>query len=212
MDLNREWQDKLEKSLQQAEQKFERKISELKEENLSLKKQLEDNGDLIKSSRQNLSSLQSESENLKQELEDFKVYKEKFERLQAQALAMKERFENRVRELLDAEPDPEVIGEEVKKLMNAMYKKLKVQIKPEQYYSGNGILTAMLRIIKMVTLQLLNSQENQEQDEEVDYFSQHIYKAPEVIIPTVNIPASPSPPVSQAPIEASSNQPLCEIF
>lgn len=63
---------------------------------------------------------------------------------------------------------------EVKKIMNAMYKKIKSQIKPEQYYSGNGMLTAMLKIIKAITLQMFQGQEDQE--EEVDYFSQHIYQ------------------------------------
>jgi hypothetical protein len=89
---------------------------------------------------------------------------------------MKQRFESRIRELLDAEPDPEVIGEEVKKVMNSIYRQLKQQIKQENYYSGNGVLTGMLKIIKMYTLKVLQQQSNDDETEEkYDFFSQHIY-------------------------------------
>lgn len=125
-----------------------------------------------------MNAKQAEYEKLKQQNDDLHVIREKYERLQAQALVMKERYETRIKELLDAEPDAEVIGEEIKKLMNLMYKRLKVQIKADQFYSGNGILTAMLKMIKMITLQVISKNESEETEEDVDYFSQHIYQAP----------------------------------
>ncbi|CAF0730058.1 unnamed protein product [Brachionus calyciflorus] len=179
-DLNHEWQIKLEKLLQQNESKHERKISELNEENSNLKRQLSEMSENLKNVRMVNSRSENETDKLKTELDDLKVYKEKYDRLQSQALVMKERYENRIKELLDAEPDTEIVAEEVKKLMNAMYKKIKSQIRPDQFYSGNGILIAMLKIIKMVTLQVLNSKNEELEEENIDYFSQHIYE-PQVV-------------------------------
>lgn len=52
----------------------------------------------------------------------------------------------------------------------------------------------MLKMIKLITLQVLNSEEAQA-EEEVDYFSQHIYQAP------------PPPPPPQATPEPKSQSP-----
>jgi hypothetical protein len=92
-----------------------------------------------------------------------------------------------IKELLDADPDPEIIAEELKKVMNLIFKQLKKQIKSEEYYAGNGILSAMLKIIKMYTLRILQSNnDDDENEQDIDYFSQHIYKAPE-LTQSVNI-------------------------
>ncbi len=56
-----------------------------------------------------------------------------------------------------------------------MFKKIRSQIKQDQYYSGNGILTALLKIIKAITLKMFQGEEAQDDQEDVDYFSQHIY-------------------------------------
>ena len=180
-DLNREWEVKMDKIIQQNETKFMRKISELTDENNLLKKQLNEANDLLKTTRSQSSNKESETDKLRLENEDLKVYKERFERLQTQAVVMKERYETRIKELLEAEPESEVVAEEVKKLMNKMYKIIKLQVKPDQNYSGNGILIAMLKIIKMVTLQLLDSKTDHQFDDETDFFSQFIYVAEPVI-------------------------------
>ena len=174
-DLNREWEDKLAKSLQQVEQKHERVRKLLADENGELKKLISEFSEQVKVLKASATVAQSENETLRQSLEEMSELKSKFETFQSRAVLMKERYESKIKELAEAEPDPEVIGEEVKKVMNAMYKKIKSQIKQEQYYSGNGILTAMLKIIKMVTLQLFQSQDEQDEEADVDYFSQHIY-------------------------------------
>jgi hypothetical protein len=51
----------------------------------------------------------------------------------------------------------------------------------------------MLKMIKLITLQVLNSEEAQA-EEEVDYFSQHIYQAPPPPPPATPEPKSQSPP------------------
>lgn len=60
----------------------------------------------------------------------------------------------------------------------------------------------MLKIIKMITLQALNSNEEAGGDEEdVDYFSQHIYQAPPAPPPAAPAPtpAVPTTPVHEQP-------------
>lgn len=58
----------------------------------------------------------------------------------------------------------------------------------------------MLKMIKMITLQVLNSQSDETEQEDVDYFSQHIYQAPPVVL----LPPEPHQPLIQqsvAPIQ-----------
>lgn len=49
-------------------------------------------------------------------------------------------------------------------------------------------------MIKMITLQVLNSQSDETEQEDVDYFSQHIYQAPVVLLP----PEPQQPPIQQS--------------
>lgn len=54
----------------------------------------------------------------KKRIDDLMLIKSKFERLQTETMLKKERFQSRIKELLDADPDPELIGEEV---FNSLY-------------------------------------------------------------------------------------------
>ncbi len=191
-DLNNEWQTKFDKSIQNLEQKHERQENALKEERKIFELQLADSKEMVKSLRTNLAKFDAETESLKQKLDESNLIKEKFERLQSKALQMKETYDSRIKELLDAEPDPETIAEELKKVMNLIFRQLKRQIKPDEYYAGDGILSAMLKIIKVFTLRILQSNDGQENstEEEFDFFSQHIYKVPELSLPQMQSPPS----------------------
>lgn len=114
-DLNREWQSKLDNALLQLEQKYERRLSTLGEEKLSVQTQLAETKELIGTLRKNTSSGQAEVDKLRQSVDDLSVFRDKYERLQSQAVLMKERYEGRIKELLDADPDPEIVEEEVKR-------------------------------------------------------------------------------------------------
>lgn len=212
-DLNNEWQDKMDKLTAQLEQKHQRQFNELMEEKNNLQKQIDESKEAVKNIKSSLTTAEQENENLKQVIEDLNVFKDKYERLQSQALVMKERYETRIKELLNAEPDSEVIAEEVKKLMNLIYKKLKAQIKPEEYYAGNGILTAMLKIIKMATLQVLQSNDDAAvQSDDADYFSQHIYKASEQVNQTKEFVKEESKPdIQQVESPISQQQPESNV-
>jgi hypothetical protein len=191
-DLNKEWQQRLQSALKQTEQKYERQLASIQEEKQNAEKQQIDLEKLVKSLKSSQSKYDTEIDSLKHKLEESAIVKEKYERLQAQALVMKERYESRIKELLEAEPDVEIIAEQMKKLMNVVYRKLKAQIKPDEYYQGFGILTAMLKIIKTVTLKLVDAKASDNVSEkilevdDVDYFSEYIYKP---IVPVVDKPA-----------------------
>ena len=92
-DLNRDWQLKLDKAVAQLEQKYERRLTALNEEKFSVQTQLDDSKELIKNLRKSQSSNDTEIDKLKQSIDDLTVFKEKYERLQSQAIMMKERYD-----------------------------------------------------------------------------------------------------------------------
>lgn len=110
-DLNRDWEQKMEKAVQSVEQKYERKIKQVDDENLELKKQLGELDEQIKNLKNSLSVSQKDNEDLKLEVEDLTQIKAKYETFQSRVLAMKEKYEAKIVELTNAEPDAEVIGE-----------------------------------------------------------------------------------------------------
>jgi TolA-binding protein len=79
---------------------------------------------------------------------------------------------------MDAEPDSEVLNEYVKKCMNTIFQKLKAQISLKNNYSGEGVLHAMLKLIKFVTIKIMkpksDDDEEEEDDNEENYFSEHV--------------------------------------
>lgn len=179
LDMNKEWQNKLDKTVSQLVQKHERQLALVTDEKNELDRQLLDMKEQMKLAKASVVRYEAESEELKQEIEALNVLKDKFERFKSQTILMKERYEGQIREMLNQGPDPEVIGDEVKKVMNSIYRQIKLQIKPEVYYSGNGIIMGMLKIIKIYTIRVLQqatgSDSDEEDNEKFDVFSMHIY-------------------------------------
>lgn len=97
--MNKEWQNKLDKTIQQYEQKYDRQINTLNEEKKELELQLNDSKEAVKSLRNSLSSQTSkfdaDTDTLKQNLEEMNLIKEKYERLQNKAIQMKETYDTR---------------------------------------------------------------------------------------------------------------------
>ena len=183
-DLTNEWKIKLEKALKQQEQKYERNTKELNEERNSLEKQLNNINEQFKIQREKFNQVEIENEELKERIDELNIIEEKFKRLQSQALLMKERYETRIKELMDAEPDQDVLNAYVKKCMNSIYQKLKSQVSLKYSYSGEGVLAAMLKLIKFVTIQIMkppreDGGEDNEDEEIADYFSEYIVDADE---------------------------------
>lgn len=199
LELNNEWQSKLDKSILQLEQKNDRSIKIINDQKDEIENQLVDAKDVIRNFKNRFSVLESEKDGLNEKVDELGeslfmlifftninykqpnfylkvIIKEKYERLQNQALLIKERYETRIKELIEADPDPEVICDEVKKVMNSIYRQIKLQIKPEEYYSGNGILIGMLKIIKVFTIRILQqiTSDDEEDQDKFNFFSQHI--------------------------------------
>lgn len=116
--MNNEWQLKQEQALLNSEQKYLCHIKELTNQKIAIEKELEEAKISISDFKENIIKFEIEANETKQRLEDLRLFKRKFERLQSQNLLKKERFQNRIKELLEADPDPELIGEEV---FNSLY-------------------------------------------------------------------------------------------
>ena len=86
---NKEWQIKLDKSLLQFEQKHSRQLALLIEEKSHTERLLHDSTDALKSSKQSVSRFEAEIDDLKRQLDDLSPIREKYERLQKQAMLMK---------------------------------------------------------------------------------------------------------------------------
>lgn len=106
-------QIKQEQALFNSEQKYSRQINELTDEKISLERQLEESKKSISELKGIITRFEIEAIETKERLEDLGLFKRKFERLQSQNLLKKERFQTRIKELLEADPDPSLIGEEV---------------------------------------------------------------------------------------------------
>ncbi|XP_007934956.1 FK506-binding protein 15 [Orycteropus afer afer] len=91
--------------------------------------------------------------------------------LQAQVTALKEQNEQHVKELEKSESQMSGNGvattdlsEKVKKIMNQVFQSLRGEFELEESYNGRTILGTILNTIKMVTLQLLNHQEQEKRE------------------------------------------------
>ncbi|XP_038637444.1 FK506-binding protein 15 isoform X1 [Scyliorhinus canicula] len=118
----------------------------------------------LKQSRQveeeRLSSLQEQTDELQ-------ALKERYSSLQSRAAAMKEHYDGQISELqrrVSATNDTSHSGdtaEEVKKIMNGVFQSLRGVFDLDEMYNGRAVLSVILNTIKVVTLQLLRSDQDQ---------------------------------------------------
>ncbi|KAJ6652055.1 hypothetical protein lerEdw1_015258 [Lerista edwardsae] len=108
--------------------------------------------------------------------------------LQAEVAALKTHYEERIQELgKGAERPPTADStEEVKQIMNGVFRSLRGQFELEESYTGRAVLGVVVNTIKTVTLQLLQRQEESSGDEE----------GPE---PAEGQPPSPAAPAAAEP-------------
>ncbi len=90
----------------------------LHKEKYDLEKVLADMNLNINSLKEKYSKIEVENIDLRTNMADLLLIKRKYEQLQSEVLIRKERFHNRIKELLEADPEPELIGEEV---FNSLY-------------------------------------------------------------------------------------------
>ncbi len=159
-DLTNDWQLKTDKLLKTQELKYERLFERLREDKDEAVRRVDEHKDTMKQLR----VAEMENEALKETVDELNMFKEKFNRLKAQSLIMKDRYETRIKELIDADPDPEVICTEIKTSMNYLYRKLKQQIDTDYYYNGQDLLGSFLKLIKLTTVRIIKAKENNNED------------------------------------------------
>lgn len=113
-DIKEEWESKL----NQFEQKYESQITVLTDEKTELERRSSESDSYIEALKVRVAKQETDLFESKKRIDDLMLIKSKFERLQTEAMLKKERFQSRIKELLDADPDPELIGEEV---FNSLY-------------------------------------------------------------------------------------------
>ena len=113
-DMKEEW----ECQLNQFEQKYKTELAVLAEERGALERRVSELDAANGALRARVAKLEQELLESKRRVDDLLLVKARFERLQSETLMKRERFQSRIKELLDADPDPELIGEEV---FNSLY-------------------------------------------------------------------------------------------
>ncbi|CAF3617892.1 unnamed protein product [Rotaria sordida] len=145
-DLERDWQEKLDRQQAQHERILMSKGKELEQLKISFKE------NEIKSQQTN--------EGLKESHQQIEAYKERCEKLQERLLLMKEKLI----EINDEQP--QLINEQVKRTINIIFQSLKARIRPTKQYTGEQFLSRSLEIIKKATLKVLSNNDDDEQNEQ----------------------------------------------
>ncbi|XP_078082802.1 FK506-binding protein 15-like [Mustelus asterias] len=166
-ELESQWQAKSDRMLALAKEQHSQQYREVCEqrEGQELRiSQLEAKLASLKQSRQveeeRLLSLQEQTDELQ-------ALKERYLSLQSRAAAMKEHYDEQIRELqqrLSASNDASHSGdtaEEVKKIMNGVFQSLRGEFDLDEMYNGRAVLSVIVNTIKVVTLQLLRSDQDQ---------------------------------------------------
>nr|XP_006817309.1 PREDICTED: FK506-binding protein 15-like [Saccoglossus kowalevskii] len=183
-ELESQYAEKCQRLVAQNTDKHTRLYDELKEEKEEVVKKLQ----ILEQKFSTLKSSHGEGDRkldeLQQQVDVMAEWKDKYEFLQRNNNAMKERYESRIQELsaslsaasvsMATSPTSPISGgftrdemvEEVKKIMNNVYYTLRKEFEVNQSYTGSEILATMLNTIKTVTMQLVGQQESKETDEE----------------------------------------------
>ncbi|GFS10691.1 peptidylprolyl isomerase [Elysia marginata] len=98
-EISREWQAKSNKMVAAAEAKHARQVEEFNEEKDELKRKVDTLEKKLETVRSSGSSTEQQVAQLQDELADMRVWKEKYEKLRAQAGSMKDKYEERIQSL-----------------------------------------------------------------------------------------------------------------
>ncbi|GFN76396.1 peptidylprolyl isomerase [Plakobranchus ocellatus] len=98
-EISKEWQAKCDKMVAAAAAKHERQMVEAQEEKKDLQLKIEQLEKKLETVRSSGSSTEQQVSQLQDELSDMRVWKEKYEKLRAQATSMKDKYEERIQTL-----------------------------------------------------------------------------------------------------------------
>ncbi|XP_027760914.1 FK506-binding protein 15 isoform X3 [Empidonax traillii] len=160
-ELESQWEAKCERALASAKEQHARQYQEVCEQRDSLQQQLAQLEEKLTALKHSKKAEEQKLSEVQQRLEELEPIQEKFSALQADAVVLKARYEERIRALeRDQEgSSPADFTEEVKKIMNSVFQSLRGEFELEETYSGRTVLGVVMNTIKTVTLQLLNRQQ-----------------------------------------------------
>ncbi|XP_052221939.1 FK506-binding protein 15-like isoform X2 [Dreissena polymorpha] len=197
-EIHADWQRKCEQMVEAASEKHTRALRAVIEEKDELQNTVNQLEQKIASLRQSSSGGEQRAAQLQGELEQMAQWKEKYESLRASASSMKERYEARIEELeqrqtilqqqleqaqsgrhgnVEGPTGVQGLLDEVKKIMNTVFKEMRETFEADESYTGAEILQAILNSIKTTTLTLMNKlnssggkgqNESEEEEEEDD--------------------------------------------
>ncbi|UJR38405.1 hypothetical protein I4U23_031074 [Adineta vaga] len=147
-DLERQWQEKLDRLQVQNERLLSAKGKEFDQLKL-----LYD---------ENENKLQRITEELNESKQQIEAYEERCEKFQERIVTMREK----IVELNDEQP--QLINNQVKRAISIIFQRLKTRIRPAKQYTGDEFISRALEIIKKATLKVLSNDEDEEEEEDDD--------------------------------------------
>ncbi|XP_052789453.1 FK506-binding protein 15-like isoform X2 [Mya arenaria] len=187
-EITADWKARSNKLVALAEEKHARALRAVNEEKEEMAEKIQELTNKIQSIRESHSGSDQHVSELEERVEQLAPWKDKYESLRANASTMKEHYEGRIEELEEGQTtlerqleaarasqgdsaaaaagSPQGLLDEVKKIMNNVYKELREQFEAGESYTGTKVLQAILASIKSTTLALMKRQESQATEEE----------------------------------------------
>ncbi|XP_053137976.1 FK506-binding protein 15 isoform X2 [Hemicordylus capensis] len=167
-ELESQWEAKCERLLSTAKEQHAcqyQEVCEQRDAQLQKVSQLEEKLSLLRTTR---SSEDETLSALQEQLEQLEPVKGKYLALQSQVAALKAHYEERIQELEKGTQPPSSADstEEVKKIMNGVFRSLRGEFELEESYSGREVLGVVMNTIKTITLQLLEQNKESSGEEE----------------------------------------------
>ncbi|CAF1612854.1 unnamed protein product [Rotaria magnacalcarata] len=147
-DLEREWQEKLDRQHAQHERLLNSKVKELEQ--------------LKTLHNENEIKLKQTNEDLQESQQNFQAYEERCEKLQERLVLMKEKLV----EINDEQP--QLINDQVKRTINIIFQRLKARIRLTKQYTGEQFLSRSLDVIKKATLKVLSDNDDAQNEQSTD--------------------------------------------
>ncbi|CAF4322449.1 unnamed protein product [Rotaria socialis] len=147
-DLEREWQEKLDRQHAQHERLLNSKVKELEQ--------------LKTLHNENEIKLKQTNEDLQESQQNLQAYEERCEKLQERLVLMKEKLV----EMNDEQP--QLINDQVKRTINIIFQRLKARIRLTKQYTGEQFLSRSLDVIKKATLKVLSDNDDAQNEQSTD--------------------------------------------
>ncbi|XP_041049058.1 FK506-binding protein 15-like isoform X2 [Carcharodon carcharias] len=161
-ELESQWQVKCDRMLALAKEQHSQQYREVCEQREGQQLQISQLEAKLASLKQSRHVEEERVSSLQEQADELQTLKER-----SRAATMKEHYDSQISELqrqVSATNDTSHSGdtaEEVKKIMNGVFQSLRGEFDLDEMYNGRGVLSIIMNTIKVVTLQLLRSGQDQ---------------------------------------------------